>query len=114
MECEEGDPSCGLATARRFSSRLPCFRARLPGIGGLRSEGGSSATASRELAPDSSTLFVPVVLSSSGLNGAFFTSEMILTNRGTTPASIAYTYVAAAGGGSGFGADTLAAGEQRW
>ena len=34
-------------------------------------------------------------------------------NRGTTPASIAYTYVAASGGGSGSGADTLAAGEQR-
>ena len=82
-------------------------------IGGLRSEDGSKATANLELAPDASTLFVPVVLSSSGLQGAFFTSEMILTNRGTTPASIAYTYVAAAGGGSGSGADTLAAGEQR-
>ncbi len=38
---------------------------------------------------------------------------MIRPNRGTTPASIVYTYVAASGGGSGSGADTLAAGEQR-
>jgi hypothetical protein len=79
----------------------------------LRSGGERTATARLELAPASSTLFVPVVLSSSGLQGAFFTSEMVLTNRGTTPASIAYTYVAASGGGSGSGADTLAAGEQR-
>ena len=82
-------------------------------FGGVRSGGDASASAVLELAPDSSTLFVPVVLSSSGLQGAFFTSEMVLTNRGTTPASIAYTYVAATGGGSGSGTDTLAAGEQR-
>ncbi|MDL2718238.1 MAG: hypothetical protein PT977_10815 [Acidobacteriota bacterium] len=82
-------------------------------FGGLRFEGETKATASLELAPASSMLFVPVILSSSGLQGAFFTSEMVLTNRGTTQASITYTYVAASGGGSGTGMDTLAAGEQR-
>lgn len=90
---------------------LPVFGCAI--AGGLRYEGDSWAPALRALAPDSSTLFVPVVLSSSGLQGAFFTSEMVLTNRGTTQASIAYTYVAAAGGGSGSGTDTLAPGEQR-
>ncbi len=82
-------------------------------LGGVRSDGGAKATTHLELAPDASTLFVPVVLSSSGLQGAFFTSELVLTNRGTTPAAVTYTYVAASGGGSGTGTDTLAAGEQR-
>jgi hypothetical protein len=82
-------------------------------FGGLRYEPNAESSAFRVLAPDSSTLFVPVILSSSGLQGAFFTSEMVLTNRGTTQASITYTYVASTGGGSGSGTDTLAAGEQR-
>ena len=80
---------------------LPVFGCAI--IGGLRYEGETRAPALRALAPDSSTLFVPVILSSSGLQGAFFTSEMVLTNRGTTLASIAYTYVAATGGGGGSG-----------
>ena len=82
-------------------------------FGGLRFEGDTKATTTLELAAPSSTLFVPVILSSSGLQGAFYTSVMVLTNRGATPASIAYTYVAASGGGSGSGSDTLVAGEQR-
>ena len=81
-------------------------------LGGVRSDPGT-VSVTTSLAPGSSTLFVPVVLSSSGLQGAFFTSEMVLTNRGTTPASVVYTYVAASGGGSGSGTDSLAAGEQR-
>ena len=82
-------------------------------FGGLRYEPAGGSSALRALAPDSATLFVPVVLSSAGQQGAFFTSELVLVNRGTTPASVAYTYVAASGGGSGSGTDTLAAGEQR-
>lgn len=84
-----------------------------PTIGGLRSEIETKASTIPELAPDSSTLFVPVIVSSSGLQGAFFTSEMVLTNRGTTQASITYAYVASTGGGSGSGTDTLTPGEQR-
>ena len=90
---------------------VPIFGCGL--FGGVRFEGDAKATATLELAAASSTLFVPVILSSSGLQGAFYTSEMVLTNRGTTPVSIAYTYVAASGGGSGSGSDTLVAGEQR-
>ncbi len=65
------------------------------------------------LAVDASTLFVPVVLSSTGAEGSFFTSEMTLTNRGTTTATIAYTYTAQTGGGTGTATDTIAAGTQR-
>ena len=51
-----------------------------------------------------SRLFVPVVLRSQGRAGSFFTSELTLTNRGSSPAAIQYTYTAAFGGGS----------ERRW
>ena len=57
--------------------------------------------------------FVPIVLSLSGLNDSYFTSEMVLTNRGTQNATLNYTYRAAFGGGTGTGSDTLAAGRQK-
>lgn len=56
---------------------------------------------------------VPIILSSAGLNGSFFTSELVLTNRGTTDASVTYAYTAAFGGSSGTAPDTLAAGRQK-
>jgi hypothetical protein len=56
---------------------------------------------------------VPIVLSSSGLAGSFFTSELTLTNRGTTDASITYAYTAAFGGSSGTAPDSLPAGRQK-
>ena len=57
---------------------------------------------------------MPIVLRSPGrTGGSFFTSEMILTNRGATAAAIDYTYRAAYGGGSGRAVDSLGAGEQR-
>ena len=57
--------------------------------------------------------FVPVILSSAGRRGSFFTSELTLTNRGSREASLDYTYRAHAGGGSGTASDLLAPGEQR-
>ena len=61
-----------------------------------------------------SRLFVPVVLRSQGRTpGSFFTSELTLTNRGTTTAGIRYTYSASFGGGSGPAVDFLEAGRQR-
>ena len=45
--------------------------------------------------------FVPVILSAAGRNNSFFTSEMTVTNRGSVPAILAYTYTAHIGGGSG-------------
>ena len=60
-----------------------------------------------------SRLFVPVVLRSPGRAGSFFTSELTLTNRGSSPAAIQYTYTAAFGGGSGTAMDSLEPGRQR-
>ena len=57
--------------------------------------------------------FVPIVLSSGGANGSFYTSELTLTNRGTGTATVNFTYTAAIGSGSGTGIDTLAPGRQK-
>jgi len=59
----------------------------------------------------SSTLVVPIVLSTTG--GSAFTSELTLTNSGTTDAQITYEYTPAFGGDRGTAAETLAAGRQR-
>ena len=60
-----------------------------------------------------SRLFVPIVLRSQGRTaGSLFTSELTLTNRGTTTASVHYTYTAAFGGGSGTSVDSLEPGFQ--
>ena len=58
-------------------------------------------------------IFVPVILSSAGLNNSFFTSELTLTNRSSEPAVLNYTYTAHRGEGSGTSTDTLAPGRQR-
>ena len=60
-----------------------------------------------------SRLFVPVILRSQGRAGSFFTSELTLTNRGSSSAAIQYTYTAAFGGGSGTAMDSLEPGRQR-
>ena len=61
-----------------------------------------------------SRLFVPIVLRSQGRTAdSFYTSELTLTNRGTTTAAIHHTYTAAFGGGSGTALDSLAPGRQR-
>ncbi len=48
----------------------------------------------------SATVVVPIVLSSSGLNGAFFTSELTLVNRGTASLTAVYAYTPAFGDGA--------------
>ena len=61
-----------------------------------------------------SRLFVPIVLRATGRTpGSFFTSELTLTNRGSSTAAVHYTYTAAFGGGSGTAMDSLEAGRQR-
>ena len=59
------------------------------------------------------SLFVPVILSSEGLNNSLFTSELTLTNRSSEPSVLNYTYTAHHGEGSGTATDTLASGRQR-
>ena len=61
----------------------------------------------------SSALFVPVILTASGQNNSFFTSELTLTNRGGQEAALHYTYTAHRGGGSGTASETLAPGRQK-
>ncbi len=64
--------------------------------------------------PDSEgSLFVPVILTSAGRSNSFFTSELTLTNRGSEPAILHYTYTAFRGGGSGAATDRLAPRRQR-
>ena len=58
-------------------------------------------------------LFVPIVLSSGGAAGSFYTTELTLANRGTTPATIEVKYTAAFGGGSGRFREPLQPGEQK-
>jgi hypothetical protein len=60
------------------------------------------------------TRLVPIVLSSAGLNGSSYSSELTLSNRGSTDAVVELAYVPAFGGGdvsSGF--DSLPAGTQK-
>jgi hypothetical protein len=65
------------------------------------------------LAETDTRLFVPIILSSSGENGSFFTSELTLTNRGATNVTLDYIYTAAFGGGTGLASDLISAGQQR-
>ena len=57
--------------------------------------------------------FVPVILSAEGRNESFFTSELTLTNRGSEPVELNYTYQAKVGGGDGTASDRLDPGQQR-
>ena len=62
----------------------------------------------------STSLFVPIVLRANGrTKGSFFTSEVTLTNRGSSTATIEYTYTASIGTGTGTATDSLRAGRQR-
>ena len=38
------------------------------------------------------SLFVPIIISSAGINNSFYTSELTLTNRGTKTATVEFTY----------------------
>ena len=59
------------------------------------------------------SLFVPIVLSVAGLNNSFFTTELTLTNRGSTTANITFEYSAAFESGTGSATTTLPAGRQQ-
>jgi hypothetical protein len=55
---------------------------------------------------------VPIVLSSSGAQSSFFTTELAFTNRGTTDATMTLAYTNAFGGANGSFQQTLRAGAQ--
>lgn len=75
-------------------------------VGGKPTTGGTAVQ----------TLFVPIVLDVAGQGGARFSSELTLTNRGTTTATARLTYTGALplGGGAGTGTafETLSPGRQ--
>ena len=84
----------------------PALQAWLDGITNVQGPG--------DITPKpTSAHFVPVILTASGRNNSFFTSELTLTNRGSQTAPLQYTYTAAAGGGSGQASETLAPGRQK-
>ena len=58
------------------------------GLAGGVDPGGGALLAAGRSAASTKSLTVPIVISSSGLAGSFFTSEMALTNRGTTTATL--------------------------
>ncbi len=60
----------------------------------------------------SSTIFLPIVLSSSGLGDAYYSTEMTLTNRGIFEARLDFYYTSSIGSGSGHGMASLSAGRQ--
>jgi hypothetical protein len=63
--------------------------------------------------PDAAAVLIPVVLSSGGLSGSAFTSELTLTNTGTADAVLELTYTSAFDATTGTVRDTLPAGRQR-
>ena len=83
-----------------------------PEEGGFVYDCGEGDPAAGSFRLTTGALFVPVLLTSAGLNNAYFTSELTLTNRGEQDAEISYTYTANRGGGSGRASDVLAAGRQ--
>ena len=58
-------------------------------------------------------VFVPIVLATTESDGAAVNTELTLSNRGTRPATLEFTYTASIGGGSGTATDDLPAGRQR-
>ena len=58
-------------------------------------------------------ILVPMVLAATESDGAAVNSELTLSNRGTQPATLEFTYTASFGGGSGAATDDLPAGRQR-
>jgi hypothetical protein len=56
--------------------------------------------------------FVPVVLTVDGVGGSHFTSEMTLTNRGTSGVNVLMAYTAEVGGGTGTTSVSLSPGAQ--
>ena len=89
------------------------FTSATAGTSSFRCSDGRSGSESFQLTSGDDGLFVPVLLTSTGRNNAFFTSELTLTNRGSEAATLQYAYTAHAGGESGTATDSLAPGRQR-
>ncbi|MDE2757116.1 MAG: fibronectin type III domain-containing protein [Acidobacteriota bacterium] len=107
----------GTKFSDRGASPDTLYRYRVQAFNDTGSSAFSNETEARTPATPtrgiSSRLFVPVILTASGRNNSFFTSELTLTNRGNQTATLRHTYTAAAGGGGGAASETLGAGRQK-
>jgi hypothetical protein len=74
---------------------------------------GDALTPSQSLTVKHPAIFVPIVVSTSGANNSFYTSELTITNRGFSDVALSFNYVAAFGGGTGTAVDRLPARHQR-
>jgi hypothetical protein len=118
-----GDGRGGFGTARRLP--VPC----VPGLGlitrvtaidwdgdGTMEIAASASRGPVVLSPPRTAyddvLFVPVLVSTSGVGGVRFESDLLVTNSGTTRVRLALVYVATAGEGSGTVAADLEPGAQ--
>lgn len=103
------DPAGSIYVAGRTYSRLGT---RTPAGNGIE-PGVFPALVVKLSGSDTLPQFVPIVLSAAGLNGSFYTSELTLTNRSTSNATLRFSYTAAFGEGTGVASDQLPAGHQR-
>lgn len=89
-----------------------------PGCSGCTFDGRVDASLYRldfGISNPAATIVVPIVLSSSGASGAFFTSELTVVNRGSARLTAEYAYTPAFGAGAAAGtaSETLEAGHQK-
>jgi len=80
---------------------------RAPAQGGVQGDREAPGGLSNNQADTPSAIFVPVILTAPGRNNSFFTSELTLTNRGSEPAVLNYTYTPHRGGMSYTATDRL-------
>ena len=85
------------------------------GVGAFAYDCGDSDPAEGNFQLTTGSLFVPVILTSTGRNNSFFTSELTLTNRGDEAVTLHYTYTARdePEERSGTASDLLPAGRQQ-
>ena len=86
-----------------------------PEEGGFVYDCGEGDPAAGSFRLTAGALFVPVLLTSAGLNNSFFTSELTLTNRGDEEVELDYTYTSRdePDRRSGTASDVLPAGRQK-
>ncbi len=80
---------------------------RAPAQGGVEGDRAAPGAVSNNQGDAPSAIFVPVILTTAGRNDSFFTSELTLTNRGSEPAVLNYTYTPHRGGMSYTATDRL-------
>ena len=80
---------------------------RAPAQGGVEGDRAAPGAVSNNQGDAPSAIFVPVILTAAGRNDSFFTSELTLTNRGSEPAVLNYTYTPHRGGMSYTATDRL-------